>query len=185
MKKANSLTRNLVALSLCMIAIVPMACAASDDDDVAAFQNFTLTDGFMAKYQAAEADISKDPCGLSPMKVMAQANASSSKMTLSQAAAQYDAQPGVHAMLASHDLTAKEMFLGMSTLMAAAAQDLNQAHPGMVKATGAASQVSAANIAFYQSHKQALHQFNMQLAKQQMQASGGKLPSCLSGGGMH
>jgi hypothetical protein len=183
MKKANGFTRSLAALSLCVIAIVPMARAASMDDDVAAFQNFTLSDSFIAKYQAVETDIGKDPCGLSPMKVMAQANGG--KTTLSEAAAQYDAQPGVHAMLASHGLTAKDMFLGMSTLMAAAAQDLNQAHPGMVNATGAASQVSPANIAFYQSHKQALHQFHMQLAKQQMQASGGKMPSCFSGAGMH
>lgn len=185
MKKANGLTCGLAALSLCVMATTPVICATPSSDDVAAFQNFTLTDGFLANYQAAETDIAKDPCQLSPMKVMAQANTSNGQMTLDRIAAQYDAQPGVHAMLASHNLTAKEMFLGMSTLMAAAAQDLNQAHPGMVKTTGVASHVSPANMAFYESHRQAMHQFNMQLAKQQLHANGGKLPSCLSGAGMN
>ena len=97
------------------------------------------------------------------MKVMGLANERAGKMTLDQAAAQYDAQPGVHAMLASHGLTAKEIFLGMTTLMAAAAQDLNQAHPGMVKTSGAAAHVSAANMAFFESHKQAIRQYSMRI----------------------
>lgn len=183
MKKANGLTLGLTVLALCTITVIPAACTASSSDDATASQNFTLTDDFIANYQAAETDIAKDPCRLSPMKVMAQANASGGKMTLNQAAAQYDAQPGVHAMLTSHNLTAKEMFLGMSTLLSAAAQNLNQAHPGMVKVTGMASHVSAANMAFYQSHKQAMHQFNMQLAQQQLRTNSGKLPACFSGAG--
>lgn len=185
MKKTNGRTRGLATLALCVTATISVACSASPSDDAATFQNFTLTDGFLANYQAAEADIIKDPCRLGPMKVMAQANTNHGQMTLDQAAAQYDAQPGVHAMLASHNLTAKEMFLGMSTLMSAAAQDLNQAHPGMVKTSGAASHVSAANMAFYQSHKQAMHQFNMQLAQQQLRATGGKPPACFGATGMN
>jgi hypothetical protein len=177
MNKANGLTRGLAALALCTMATVPAACAASSPGGD--LEGFTLTDGFLAKYQAAEADIAKNPCGLGPMKVMGLANERAGKMTLDQAAAQYDAQPGVHAMLASHGLTAKEMFLGMTTLMAAAAQDLNQAHPGMVKTSGAAAHVSAANMAFFESHKQAIRQYSMRIGEQQLRANGGRMPSCL------
>ncbi|MBN8923871.1 MAG: hypothetical protein BGP10_08365 [Rhodanobacter sp. 68-29] len=180
MKKANSFTHGLAALALCAVAALPAACAASSSGSASDPQGFTLTDGFLAKYQAVETDSIKDPCQLSPVKVLGLTGEGAGKATIDQMAARYDAQPGVHAMLASHGVTAKEMILGTVTLMSAAIQELKQQHPGMVQGNGAALQISAANMAFYQSHKQAIRQFNMQIAQQQLRANGGKLPPCLS-----
>lgn len=165
----------------CAIAGSLLAATAHADaaQDVAAFQNFQLTDAFIAKYQAVETDTAKDVCKLSPFKVLMQANADKDKIALDQVAAQYDAQPGVHAMLASHGMTAKDMILGMFTLMSAAAQDLNRTHPGMVQTTGAAAHVSAANMDYYHQHKDALHAFQKQLGQQELHANGGKLPACM------
>jgi hypothetical protein len=174
MKKPNGLTRGMASLVLCLVATVPAACSASSSGG-ADPQGFTLTDGFLAKYQAAELDIAKDPCRLGFFKLMGH---DGSGMTLDQAAAQYDAQPGVHAMLASHGLTARDMLTGMGVLMAAAAQDMNSRHPGMVEVQGG-HPVSGANLAFYRSHRQAMQQFNRQLGQQQLRANGGRLPACL------
>lgn len=174
MKKANALTRGMAALALCLVATVPAACAASSSGG-ADPQGFTLTDGFLAKYQAAELDIAKDPCRLGFFKLMGRDGAG---LTLDQAAARYDAQPGVHAMLAGHGLTAHDMLTGVATLTAAAMQEMKAKHPGMVQTSGA-TQVSAANMAFYQSHKDAIHQFAMQVGQQQMRANGGKMPACM------
>ena len=95
MKKANGLTRGMATLALCLIATVPAACAASSSGG-ADPQGFTLTDGFLAKYQAAELDIAKDPCrlGFAKFMGMGMGGANGGGMSLEQAAARYDAQPG-------------------------------------------------------------------------------------------
>lgn len=172
MKKANGLTRGMAALALCLIATVPAACAASSSGG-ADPQGFTLTDGFLAKYQAAELDIAKDPCRLGFVKFMGMgmAGANGGDMSLQQAATRYDAQPGVHDMLQRHGLTAGEMLTGAATLLRAGLQDTHAASGG--------TPVSAANMAFYRSHKDAIHQFAMQVGQQQLRANGGKMPECL------
>ncbi|HKR76481.1 MAG TPA: hypothetical protein VJR95_07420 [Rhodanobacter sp.] len=174
MKKATGFTRCMAALALCLVATVPAACAASSSGG-ADPQGFTLTDSFLAKYQAAELDIAKDPCRLGFFKLM---GSEGSHLTLEQAAARYDAQPGVHAMLASHGLTAHDMLTGVATLTAAAMQEMKAKHPGMVQTSGA-TQVSEANMGFYRSHKDAIHQFAMRVGQQQLRANGGKMPECM------
>ncbi|HEX7814591.1 hypothetical protein [Dyella sp.] len=178
MNKTNGLVRGMAALMLCLAATVPAACAAPSSGG-ADPQGFTLTDSFLARYQAAELDIAKDPCRLGFFKLM---GGDSAGLTLDQAATRYDAQPGVHAMLASHGLTAHDMLTGVGTLMAAAAQDENTRHPGTFEVKGG-HRVSEANMAFYRSHKQAMQQYNRQLGQEQLRANGGRLPACLTGAG--
>ena len=126
-------------------------------------------------YMDANDDIARDPCRLGMVDLLKHGDTCGS---IDQAAAHYDAQPGVHAMLASHDLTAREMVLGMMTLTGAAMQDLRRQHPQAMAEGG--MPVSAANMAFYEAHKAQLHQHMQAVAREQLKAHGGKLPACLS-----
>lgn len=173
MRLNPGLATALLALSLA--TAVPASHAASASAaDMAALQHFTLTDDFLGRYLAVQKDIAKDPCRLGMISLL-----KGRERSLEQAAAAYDAQPGVHAMLASHGLTARKAIMGMSVLMAAAMQDLSAQHPGMVQGGGMA--VSPANMAFYRAHKARIRQFNMQIGRQELEASGGKLPACMQG----
>jgi hypothetical protein len=165
-----------LGLALALAGSLSATAARADAaGDAAAVQNFRLSDGFLEKYQAVEADVAKDPCRLGAFGLL-----KSEGKSLDQVAAEYDAQPGVHAMLARHGLTARETLLGMATLMSAAMEDLSKAHPGMVQKDPDAPAVNPANMAFYQSHKDGIRQREMQLAQQMMQANHGKLPACLA-----
>jgi hypothetical protein len=165
-----------IGLGLALAGSLSATAARADaTGDAAAVQNFRLSDGFLEKYQAVEADVAKDPCRLGAFGLL-----KSEGKSLDQTAAEYDAQPGVHAMLARHGLTARETLLGMAALMSAAMEDLRKAHPEMVQKDADAPAVSPANMAFYQSHKDGIRQREMQLAQQMMQANHGKLPACLA-----
>ena len=178
MNKPNSLKRGLATLALCAIVAIPTACSASSPGG-ADVQGFTLSDSFLAKYQAVELDIAKDPCRLGFVKLMGLGGGTNAdNLPLAQAAARYDAQPGVHAMLAKHGLTAHDMLSGVATLTTAAMLDLRQTHPDMVEVNGQ-QPVSAANMAFYRTHKNAIHQFAMRVGQEQLRANGGKLPACM------
>lgn len=144
--------------------------------DIAAYRNFKLTDEFFDRYMAVEDDIAKDPCRLGMIGMLA---GEYKNMSLDEAAAHWDTKPGVHAMLASHDITAKQMILGFGTLMSAAFQDLAQKYPKMSDGNG--PQVSEANMAFYRSHKAEIRKFSRERMRRQMQTHGGKIsiPSCM------
>ena len=165
------------ALGLLIAAPLLAASAAHADkaQDMAAIQNFRLTDDYMAKYQAVEDDIVKDPCRLAPLGVLKGGNQS-----LDQMVAAYDAQPDVHAMLARHGLSAREQILGMLTLIFAGLEIKQQEHPGVTKSTGTMPPISPANLAFYKTHETALRQHIMATARQQMAANHGKLPTCFT-----
>jgi hypothetical protein len=97
--------------------------------------------------------------------------------------AAYDAQPGVHAMLARHGLTAREEILGALTLLAASMEIMQKEHPDWVQSTGAKAPISPANLAFYKAHQAAIdheRQHRMELGRQQLKANHGKLPACLN-----
>lgn len=149
--------------------------------DAAAVANFRLTDAFIAKYEAYEEEAAKKPCELSPMLVMA--GDENENRSLDQVAAAFAARPGVSAALQRHGLTAREMILGMTTLLGAAMQDAAQQHPEMV-AKGEITmeaKIGPANMAVYNRHKDELHRHQMKLGQEQLKANGGKLPSCLTG----
>jgi len=160
-----------------LIAGLLMAATAAHADkaqDIAAVQNFRLTDDFLAKYQAVEDDIVKDPCRLAPLGVLKGGDKS-----LDQMIAAYDAQPAVHAMLARHGLTAREQILGTLTLMFAGLEIAQQEHPGIANSSGTMPPISPANLAFYKAHEAALHQHITAIARQQLAANHGKPPACI------
>src|SRR5699024_6928004 len=126
--------------------------------------------------------IAEDPCKLGMLGMMTQGK--TEDMTLDEGAALWDAKPGVHDMLASHDVTARQMLLGMMTLMSAAMQNLAVTHPKMaahMKSDG--PKPDAANVAFYKAHQAQIREHSRKRAKKMMQANGGKmsLPSCMAG----
>jgi hypothetical protein len=164
-------------LGLAIAGALLLATAAVHADqaqDLAAIQNFRLTDEFLAKYLAVLDDAAKDPCNqLGLLSILRDGK----KQPLDQMVAAYDAQPGVHAMLARHGLTAREEILGALTLLAASMQ---KEHPDLVQSSGA---VSPVNLAFYKAHETALaasRQHRMELARQRLKANHGKLPACIN-----
>jgi len=165
------------ALGLLIAGPLLAASAAHADQahDMAAIQNFRLTDDFLAKYEAVVDDTVKDPCGLAPLSVLNGGNKS-----LDQMVAAFDAQPGVHAMLARHGLSAREEILGMLTLMFAGLEIAQQEHPGVAGSNGTIPPISPANLAFYKAHEAALHQHITAIAQQQLAANHGKLPACVN-----
>jgi hypothetical protein len=147
----------------------------------AAVPDFTLTEAFLAKYQAYQEEAATDPCALSPLMVLS--GEENENLTLDQAVAKFGAKPGVAAALQRAGLSAHDLIVGMATLMGAAVQDIAVQHPDMV-AKGEIKlgvKVSPANLAFYHRHKDALHARQMALAKEQLAKNGGKLPSCMTG----
>jgi hypothetical protein len=157
------------------------ASTAQAATSAAAVPEFTLTDAFLAKYQAYQEEAAKDPCTLSPLMVLS--GEENENLTLDQAVARFGAQPGVAAALQRAGLSAHDLIVGMTTLMGAAAQDIAAQHPDMV-AKGEIKlgvKVSPANLAFYRQHKDTLHAHQMALAKEQLAQNGGKLPSCMTG----
>jgi hypothetical protein len=158
---------------------VTTAAQASQAKDVAALQSFRLTDDFLAKYQAVDDDSMKDPdpCHLVPLGLLK--SGTGSGKSLDQMTAEYDAQPGVHAMLTRHGLTAREEVLGFMNLFLAAIEVAQEEHPDTVPTSGNIP-ISAANLAFFKSHKAAIQQHSTQLAQQALKANHGKLPACLS-----
>jgi hypothetical protein len=147
--------------------------------DMAEMQNFRLTDDFLQRYQAYEDEAAEKPCELSPIVLLG--NDDDQDRSLGETAAAFDARPGVHAALQRHGLTARELILGMGTLMGAAIHEIAAKHPDMVekgeiKMNGS---ISPANMAFYEAHKDALQRHNRQRAQEQLKKNGGKLPACL------
>jgi len=172
--------RTLPALLLTLAtAFIPPAHAgdAPSAADVAALKSFRLDQGFLDRFMALQDDAVKDPCHLSMGNLLKGNQARS----LDQAARQYDAQPGVHAMLARHGLTARQALIGMSALLGAVMQDMKETHPEMAQhmhSRGGA--VSPQNMAFYRAHKAQIQQHQQTLGHRQLAAHGGKLPSCMA-----
>ncbi|NII11288.1 hypothetical protein [Oleiagrimonas sp. C23AA] len=172
------MTRLSLGLVLAAALAAPAAFAAPPAQqmaDLKAVQNFQLNEGFLDKYLAAQDDIAKDPCNLSMIGVMSQGG---KDMSLDKMVSMYQAQPGVKPMLARHNLTARQMVLGMAALMQAAAGQMQQEHPEYFKDHEAPA-ASAHNIAFLKAHRDEIQQHMQKLAKEQM--ASGHMPSCLKG----
>lgn len=168
----------LVLAVTAAVAFAPTAHAGKDsvsNADMAAVHDFKLDEAFLRRYMATGDEIAEHPCKLGLMGLL---KGNSDTTSLDQMAAEYDARPGVHAMLARHDLTARQMILGVAALTQAAASDMARQHPGLAGDNPAPS-VSDANLRFYRAHKATLHHHMQKLAQRQLKADGGKLPSCM------
>ena len=176
--------RPAVAAFTLVCAAMPSAIA-DPAADAASLRNFRLTPEFLAKWESFDEAAAQDPCHLLPMPVLAKAQ--TKQMSLDQMVAAYDAQPGVHAALAQHGLTAREAMMGMMTLMAAATQDLMHAHPEMVQKgeISMSMTVSKANMDFYHAHAAEMRQHQMKVGQEELKRNHGKLPACFADMGGH
>jgi hypothetical protein len=166
----RSLAAAALAAVLTLLFTAPAGAASQPSAaDLAAFRNYTLTTGFLDKWKAIAQDPKAPQCNLTTLTLHSS--------TLDGMTREYDARPGIHAYLASHGLTAREVILALSTLTAAGVQDLREKHPEL--AQGSTNQpVSAANMAFYRAHRDELHQFMQRLAQQRLHANGGTGTAC-------
>jgi prolyl oligopeptidase PreP (S9A serine peptidase family) len=133
--------------------------------DLQTLHDYTLTEGFLKKWEAMMVDPNKPTCNL--MILNLQGN------SLDQQISKYDARPGNHAYLAKQGLTSREMVLGTLTMAVAGMQEMLKNAPDMAKRNGG-MQVSAKNMAFHQSHKGEI----MKVMQSASQARGGKIPNC-------
>lgn len=170
----------LLACALALAAVPAVQAAPPQSADLAAFRDYTLNDGFLDKWRAIQQESVKDPCNLGMMSLMS--GDENDSESLDRMAARYDAQPGVHAMLARHGLTARSYLLGALTLLSAGIQEVAQQHPEMVSKgyiqTNPGFAVSDANMAFYRQHKADIQQLMQKLGQEGLRANGGKLPDC-------
>lgn len=177
MRLTHALPALLLALATAFAPPVTRAGDAPSAADIAAINSFQLDQDFLDRYMAIQEDAAKDPCNLSMLTLLGDEQPHS----LDQVASRYDAQPGVHAMLARHGLTARQALIGMSVLIGAAMQDMKQTHPEMAQYMSShGGGVSPRNLAFYRAHKTQIHQHQQALGKLELAANGGKLPACLS-----
>lgn len=179
MMRELTLGTRWLAFSLILVLVTPVLAAETHEADLRAIQNFKLTPAFLSNYEAYEREVVQNPCALDPMLALQQAGEQSS---LEQTAASFDAKPGVHAALQRHNLTAREVLLGMAVWVGAAAHELAAQNPDMVKSgelqLNPDFKVSPENVAFYRQHKEEFRQHQMQLSKEQMRRNGGHLPDC-------
>lgn len=177
MRLTHALPALLLALATGFASPVARAGDAPSATDMAAINSFQLDQDFLDRYMAVQEDAAKDPCNLSMLALLGDQQPRS----LDQVASRYDAQPGVHAMLARHGLTARQALIGMSVLIGAAVQDAKETHPEMARYMDSqGASVSPANLAFYRAHKTQIQQRQQALGKRELAANGGKLPACLS-----
>lgn len=130
--------------------------------EIALQQHFTLTDGLLARYEAAHADVHANPCNTIPtpdMKALRRGQAPS----FDDVAAQYDAQPAMHAILTRHSISAKDYLLTQAVL---GAGRMKYAHQMMEKVNPQAAGnidssetiISAANYSFFLAHRNQIQQ---------------------------
>lgn len=182
MSECFSQTCRNMSITLAVLALWPCVAIGGptqsqlQEQDMRLVQNFRLTPEFWARYEAYQEDAAKDPCALDPAVALSQQTTRS----LDQAAAAFDARPGVHAALQRHQLTAREILLGMTVWLAAAAQDLAAKNPESARNDNVQTKIAMQpeNMAFYRQHKDEFHRHQMQLV-QQMRQSGKSGLGCL------
>lgn len=152
-------------LSLTCSTTVSARQAQPSSADLQTLHDYTLTEGFLKKWEAVMVDPNKPTCNL--MTLNLQGNSLDEKIS------EYDARSGNHAYLAKQGLTSREMLLGTLTMAGAGMQEMLKNAPDMAEGNGG-MQVSAKNMAFHQSHKGEI----MKVMQTASAARGGKMPNC-------
>lgn len=152
-------------LSLTWSPRVPAQAAQPSRTDVQTLNDYTLTEGFLKKWETIMADPDKPTCNLMTLNLRG--------TSLDERIAEYDARPGNHAYLASHGMTSREMVLGTTMLALAGMQEMQSNAPGQVE-EGSGMRVSDRNMAFHQSHKNEI----MKAMQKASTARGGKMSDC-------
>ncbi|MGH8782485.1 hypothetical protein [Paraburkholderia sp.] len=159
-ERLNGWTRSarfpLWALLLCMGMLGSPAARAFTPAEQDEVQHFTLTEDFLQRYAAASQEVHAQGHSAQPVQTPKKTSAGAS--TIDTLTASVEQSPGEMAILQRHGLTARQAVLGSIVLGSARLQDMRSANPEIAKRMGASKDVSPANMAFYQSHKEAIHQ---------------------------
>lgn len=170
-KSILSATSVALLLGLGLLAQSPTAHSMTMED-LQAVQSFQLTEDFLARYQAVQQDISKNPAQLGMTCITHNAaRLHHQHGSLDKAIAKWTSRPGVSEMLASHNMTAREFMVGKAALAFAHIGYLKQQHPKLAKrltSENAPFAASDENIAFYAAHRKEIHQFMMEIGRQML-----------------
>jgi len=113
-------------------------------EDMALIRSFTLTPDFLQKWKAMNQDTNVLGCNVYALDLTAE--------TIEDRAREYDARPGVHASLVSHDLSAREVVLGTTTLAVASLQMLREKFKWLGSGEDAPMPVTEGNVKFVRDH---------------------------------
>jgi len=119
--------------------------------DLATIKSYTLTTDFLEKWTAMNQDPNVLACHVDALTLRAE--------TIDDRAKEYEARPGVHAALAAHGLTARDVVLGTTNIAVAGLQALREKR-SWLDDDSAPLPVSAANVQFYREHDAELRQLN-------------------------
>lgn len=180
----------LIAATLLALALgLSASCAQASDGQfgsitkIALQQHFALTEGLLARYEAAHADVHASPCKAltgSDLQALQQGHAPA----FDQMTARYDAQPVMHAILARHGITAKDYLLTQAVLGAAR---IKYGHQMMEKVNPHAASdidpsmtlISAGNYSFYTTHRSQIQQAALREIHSQSPAVASGNAACL------
>lgn len=179
------LAASMLALTLGLIA----SCGHAADGQfgsltrIAEQQHFTLTDGLLAKYEAAHADVHASPCKALPAPNM-QALQHGKAPSFDELAASYDAQPVMHAILSRPGISAKDYLLTGAVL---GAGNLKYGRQIMAKHNPQAANgidvsmtiISPANYSFYVAHRSQIMQSRLREMHSQTTAEASRNTNCL------
>jgi hypothetical protein len=108
--------------------------------DKVVLQHYTLTEEGYQRLMATAKDAAANHISMNVLDATGQ--------SLDQTAENLDARPGVHTLLARHDLTARQFLLGEYSLIGAGMAVKYAGHPGIDTA-----RVNPANVALYRRHE--------------------------------
>lgn len=168
MRPIAPFTCALIALALALSAPVGAQTHAPTPSQTVAMEavaNFRLTDSFLKRDLAYTLDGSRDPCRYAFLPLLGKLQ--NGHASLDQIAAEYDARPGVHAMLAKHGLTAREALVGGLAMLSASISVMTPEARRLgatISQSGPQTPTTRANIAFYKAHLPEINAFHARLS---------------------
>ncbi|MEQ5842498.1 hypothetical protein [Paraburkholderia acidicola] len=145
------------AFLLCMTVLGSPAAHALTPTEQDEVQNFTLTEDFVQRFGAANQEVQAKGVGTHPGQIQKQT--SGKTPTLDTFTVAIEQNPGEMDILKRHGLTARQAVLGTFVLGSARLRDMQLTRsPDLAKKLGPPKDVSAANMAFYEAHKDEIHQ---------------------------
>ncbi|SMF08770.1 hypothetical protein SAMN06265365_102155 [Tistlia consotensis] len=146
MRALERLTALAAALVMLAALALPAAAALSEQDQ-AAIRNYTLTTRYLSQVQALTRDAEAKG-----VKASLDADDFKKAKDLDALAAQLDAKPGVHALMAAHGLTAREYLVGALALYGAGMVVKYGDDPQQGKYIDK-SKANPKNVEFYKQHQ--------------------------------
>ncbi|KEZ76395.1 hypothetical protein [Salinisphaera hydrothermalis] len=142
--------------ALLLVSAWASIALASEADDVAAFRDFQLDSHYLHRWMAVKREATAKGVRMQVLPLQSGGSAASGNDSLSALTAHLDAEPGVHAILAHHGMTARDFVLGSLVLVTARMA----LYPGA--GGDAQAGVSRHNLDFVRAHKAEVDRFIQQ-----------------------